>query len=161
MCCPRRISGGRSPSTPARSAGAHPYLVTPSYTWEARQRIGPGPLLAVEQKVVLETDSVRAREIARATITPHLSLPNYTNSLLRQGFSEDDLRNGGSNRLIDEVVAWGSVEDVLQRITAHLAAGADHVAIQVLDSPAYEPANPPPTMAWRSIAEGLTRSLPV
>jgi probable F420-dependent oxidoreductase len=135
-----------------RSAGAHPYLVTPEYTRQARERIGAGPLLAVEQKVVLETDPDRARRIARARLAMYLTLPNYTNNFLRQGFTEDEFADGGSNRLVDGLVAWGELDQILERIVEHHAAGADHVALQVLDSAEYQPTGPLPRAAWRQLA---------
>ena len=138
-----------------RSAGAHAYLVTPQYSRQARAAIGPELLLAVEQKVVLETKPERARMIARARLAQYLQLPNYTNSFLRQGFTEADFQAGGSDRLVDDLIAWGSVETVLERVEQHHAAGADHVAIQVLDSPDYQPTNPLPRAAWRELAVGL------
>jgi probable F420-dependent oxidoreductase len=154
----RRVLGALGPKaldlSARRSAGAHPYLVTPEYTRQARARIGPGPLLAVEQKVVLESNPERAREIARARLAQYLKLPNYTNSFLRQGFAETDLEHGGSDRLVDGLIAWGSVETVLGRVAEHHAAGADHVALQVLDSPNYRPDNPLPRPAWRELATG-------
>lgn len=138
----------------ARSAAAHPYLVIPEYTRRARAALGPGPLLAVEQKVVLETDPVRAREIARARLAQYLALPNYTNSLLRQGFCSEDFEHGGSDRLVDGLVGWGDVDALLQRVAAHHAAGADHVAIQVLDSsdPHAQHAGALPRTTWRELA---------
>jgi probable F420-dependent oxidoreductase len=142
-----------------RSAGAHPYLVTPEYTRQARAAIGAGPLLAVEQKLVLETDPSRARVIARARLAQYLQLPNYLNSLLRQGFTNADFEHGGSDRLVDGLVAWGSVEAVLERVAEHRAAGADHVAIQVLDSADYRPTNPLPRGAWRQLAAGLRETV--
>lgn len=142
-----------------RSAGAHPYLVMPEYTRQAREAIGPGPLLAVEQKLVLETDPSRARAIARARLAQYLQLPNYTNSFLRQGFTADDFEHGGSDRLVDGLVAWGSIETVSERVAEHHAAGADHVAIQVLDSTDYQPANPLPRAAWRQLAAGLGEAI--
>jgi probable F420-dependent oxidoreductase len=109
-----------------RSAGVHPYLVTPAHTKKARDILGPGPLIAPEQKVVLETDPVKAREIARAVFSPHLGQPNYTNNLLRMGFTTDDLADGGSDRLIDAVIAWGDVDSGIER------RGVDqHVAVDV------------------------------
>lgn len=138
-----------------RGAGAHPYLVTPEYTGQARAAIGTEPLLAVEQKVVLETSPERARIIARARLAQYLQLPNYTNSFLRQGFTEADCQHGGSDRLVDNLIAWGTVETVLERVAEHHSAGADHVAIQVLDSPDYQPTNPLPRAAWRELAAGL------
>lgn len=155
----RRVLGVLGPKAldlaARRSAGAHPYLVTPDYTRRARAQIGPDPLLAVEQKVVLEADPGRAREIARARLAQYLALPNYTNNFLRQGFSEADFENGGSDRLVDGLIAWGSRESVLERIAQHHAAGADHVAVQVLDSAQYRPTNPLPRAIWRELAAGL------
>jgi probable F420-dependent oxidoreductase len=155
----RRVLGVLGPKAldlaARRSAGPHPYLVTPGYTRRARAQIGPDPLLAVEQKVVLETDPERARQIGRARLAQYLRLPNYTNSFLRQGFTEADFGRGGSDRLVDAMVAWGDVATVLGRVAEHHAAGADHVALQVLDSPDYRPTNPLPRGAWRLLAAGL------
>jgi probable F420-dependent oxidoreductase len=137
-----------------RSAGAHPYLVTPAHTKKARDILGPGPLLAPEQKVILETDPVRARAIARETSSLYLAAPNYTRSLLRMGFTTGDLAGGGSDRLIDAVIAWGDTGTVLDRIAEHHAAGADHVAIQVLTSGHYGH-GPLPRQQWRELAAAL------
>jgi probable F420-dependent oxidoreductase len=134
-----------------RSAGVHPYLVTPAHTKRARDILGSGPLLAPEQKVVLETDPINARAIARPVFSPHLTQPNYTNNLLRMGFTTDDLADGGSDRLIDAVIAWGDTGTVLDRIAAHHAAGADHVAIQVLTAGDYD-RGPLPRQQWRELA---------
>jgi probable F420-dependent oxidoreductase len=134
-----------------RSAGVHPYLVTPAHTKRARDILGSGPLLAPEQKVVLETDPIKARAIACPVFSPHLTQPNYTNNLLRMGFTTDDLADGGSDRLIDAVIAWGDTGTVLERIAAHHAAGADHVAIQVLTAGDYG-RGPLPRQQWRELA---------
>jgi probable F420-dependent oxidoreductase len=116
-----------------RTAGAHPYLVTPEYTRQARQLLGAGPLLAPEQKVVLDTDPERARAIGRPRVQrPYLGLSNYLANLRRLGWSDADLADGGSDRLIDALVLHGDAETIGSGITAHLDAGADHVAIQVL-----------------------------
>jgi probable F420-dependent oxidoreductase len=112
--------------------GAHSYNVTPEHTAEARERLGAGKHLCVEQKVLLETDPVRARAIARATLAPYLGLVNYQNCWRQLGFGEADWSNGGSDRLIDGLVAWGNEEAVGARIKAHWDAGADHVCIQPL-----------------------------
>jgi probable F420-dependent oxidoreductase len=112
--------------------GAHSYNVTPEHTSEARGRVGPGKFLCVEQKVVLETDPARARAIARATLAPYLGLVNYQSCWQQLGFSEADWSNGGSDRLIDALVAWGDEYAVRARIKAHWDAGADHVCIQPL-----------------------------
>jgi probable F420-dependent oxidoreductase len=109
------------------SDGAHPYFVPPAHTARAREVLGPEPLLIPEQAVLLETDPARARELGREHTTYYLALPNYRNNLLALGFTEDDLADGGSDRLVDAIVAWGSVEDVRTRVKEHLDAGADHV----------------------------------
>jgi probable F420-dependent oxidoreductase len=118
-----------------RTAGAHPYLVTADHTRQARQVLGAGPLLAPEQKVVLESDPERARAIGRPRVQkPYLGLSNYLASLRRLGWTDADLADGGSDRLIDALVLHGDAEAIGRGITAHLDAGADHVAIQVLGS---------------------------
>jgi probable F420-dependent oxidoreductase len=128
-----------------RTAGAHPYLVTPEHTREARQVLGAGPLLAPEQKVVLETDPERARAIGRPRVEkPYLGLSNYLASLRRLGWTDADLADGGSDALIDALVLHGDAEAIGRGITAHLDAGADHVAIQVL--------GPDPLPALRALA---------
>jgi probable F420-dependent oxidoreductase len=117
-----------------RSAGAHPYLVTPEHT-QARQILGAGPLLAPEQKVVLETDPERARAIARPRVqNPYLGLTNYVSNLRRLGWTDADLAGGGSDALIDALVVHGDAHALGRGVTAHLDAGADHVAVQVLGS---------------------------
>lgn len=122
-----------------RSAGAHPYLVTPDHTRWAREVVGTEPLLAPEQKVVLETERTRAREIARGTLSRYLTLPNYTSNLLRLGYEEEDFLGGGSDRLVDGLVAWGDVETVLSRLGEHHQAGADHVCLQVVSAEGADP----------------------
>lgn len=122
-----------------RSTGAHPFLTTPGHTHRAREILGDGPLLAPEQKVVIETDARTARAIARSALNFYLTKPNYAASLRRQGFSESDLAAGGSDRLVDALVAWGSLDTVLARVDEHHRAGADHVAIQVLTANTHAP----------------------
>jgi probable F420-dependent oxidoreductase len=117
----------------ARTAGALPYLTTPEHTARARAILGPDRLLAPEQKVVLETDPTRARALGRERLGPYLELPNYTSNLRRLGYTEDDLGYGGSDRLVDDLIAWGDESAIRTRVLAHLSAGADHVAIQVLN----------------------------
>ena len=112
--------------------GAHTYTVPVEHTEQARRRLGPEPLLIPEQKVVLVSDPADARRIARATISRLFRLPNYAGNLRRLGFADTDFADGGSDRLIDALVAWGDVEDVRRRVKEHLDAGADHVALQVL-----------------------------
>jgi len=115
-----------------RSAGAHPYLTTPQHTAKAREEMGNSVFLAPEHKVVLTNDADEARRIGRETVDHYLGLSNYVNNWRRLGFSEDDVRRPGSDRLIDAVVAYGTPETIVQRLNEHLEAGADHVAIQVL-----------------------------
>jgi probable F420-dependent oxidoreductase len=117
-----------------RAAGAHPYFVPPEHTAIARAALGDGPLLAVEQAVVFETDPARAREIARTHTSIYTGLPNYANNLRRLDptLTESDFADGGSDRLVDAIVAWGSDAAIVGRIQAHLDAGADHVCVQVI-----------------------------
>lgn len=116
----------------ARSAGAHPYFVPVEHTVLAREILGRGPLLAPEQAVVLEADPGEARAIARRHMSGYLRLPNYTNNLRRLGWDDEDLTGGGSDRLVDAIVAWGGVEQIRSRVGAHREAGADTVCVQVL-----------------------------
>jgi probable F420-dependent oxidoreductase len=123
-----------------RTAGAHPYLSTPEHTRSARQLIGPAALLAPEQKVVLEADPVAARAIARPIVDqPYLHLENYRANLLRLGYSEEDLANGGSDALIDVLALHGSPAQVASGLAAHIEAGADHVCVQVLTANGVDP----------------------
>jgi len=115
-----------------RSAGAHPYLTAPEHTAKARELVGNSVFLAPEHKVVLTTDAAEARAIGRQTVAHYLGLSNYVNNWLRLGFTQDDVSPPGSDRLIDAVVAHGTPEAVAERLNAHVEAGADHVAIQVL-----------------------------
>jgi probable F420-dependent oxidoreductase len=114
------------------AVGAHPYLTAPSHTAWARSILGPDALLACEQHAVLEPDPVVARAIARSYMTTYWSLPNYLNNFRRMGFADADFEDGGSDRLIDGLVAWGDEDAVLARAQEHFDAGADHVCIQVL-----------------------------
>jgi probable F420-dependent oxidoreductase len=115
-----------------RAQGAHPYLVTPEHTRGAREILGVGPVLAPEQAFVLESDPARARAVARDHLTIYRGLPNYTGNWLRSGFDEADLADGGSDRLVDALVAWGDEAAIRARLEEHVAAGADHVALQAL-----------------------------
>ena len=131
-----------------RAAGAHPYLVTPEHTRQARQILGDGPLLAPEQKVVLETDPERARAIGRPRVqNPYLGLTNYLSNLRRLGWTDADFADGGSDALIDALAVHGDAAAIARGVTAHLDAGADHVAVQVL--------NPDPLPALRALADQL------
>jgi probable F420-dependent oxidoreductase len=115
-----------------RTAGAHPYLVTPEHTASAREILGTGPLLAPEHKVVLSTDADQARAIGRGTLQLYLGLSNYVANLRRLGFTDADFADGGSDRLVDAVIAWGDPATVATKVRRHLDAGADHVCVQVL-----------------------------
>jgi probable F420-dependent oxidoreductase len=117
-----------------RAAGAHPYLVTPEHTALARQRLGAGPLLIVEQAVVVGADGEESRRRAHEHLSVYTGLPNYRNSWLRLGFDESDFIRGGSERLADALVATGEIDAVVTRVRAHLDAGADHVLVQALGS---------------------------
>lgn len=112
--------------------GTHPYFVPVSHTSFAREVLGDDPILAPEQAVLLETRPEVARRVAREHMEPYLRLDNYRQNLFRLGWAESDLDGGGSDALVDEIVAWGSVQAVLRRIRAHRDAGADHVSIQPL-----------------------------
>jgi probable F420-dependent oxidoreductase len=136
-----------------RSAGVHPYLITPEHTALARQALGEGPLIAPEQAVALTTDPAVARELARKHFSGYLGLPNYTNNWLRLGFTEDDLLNGGSDRLVDALVAWGDEAAIAERIQAHRNAGADHVCLQILSD-----GNPLVLDEARALAPAVTGS---
>ena len=136
-----------------RTAGAIPYLVPPEHTAQARALLGPGPLLAPEHKVVLDTDPARARELGRSRVrTPYLGLVNYTSNLRRLGWAEEDLSGGGSDALIDALVAHGSPAEVAAQLARHLDAGADHVCIQLITE---QDADPLPGYARLAPALGL------
>lgn len=152
-----RVIGALAPKMLAlaaeRTEGAHPYFVPPEHTKRARAALGPKKLLAPEQAVVLERDPGVAREIARAHMQMYLQLPNYVNNLRRLGFADADIQNGGSDELVDAIVAWGDVGVAVDRVRAHHEAGADHVCVQVLprESTAL------PIAEWKTLASALLR----
>jgi probable F420-dependent oxidoreductase len=135
-----------------RTSGAHPYFVPIEHTRMAREVLGPKALLAPEQAVVLESNPDRARTIARVHTLYYLRLTNYVNNLRRLGYTDEDVAGAGSDRLVDDIVAWGDVDDVASRIKAHIEAGADHVSVQVL----AEDAKALPMAQWRALAKLLT-----
>jgi probable F420-dependent oxidoreductase len=118
-----------------RAAGPHPYLTTPEHTAQARELLGPDAFIAPEHKVVLTTDAEKARAVGRKALEIYLNLTNYLNSWKRLGFSDEDVAKPGSDRLVDAVVAYGTVDAIAARLKEHLDAGADHVPVQVLTSP--------------------------
>ena len=133
-----------------RARGAHPYLTTPEHTHSARELLGDGPLLLPEQTAILTDDADEARTIGTGWLRRYLSMPNYANSLLRLGFSAEDV-GSVSDRLFDALIVWGDEEAVMRRVNEHLSAGADHVCVQVLtaDLTAY------PREQWRRVASAL------
>ncbi|MBT6273450.1 MAG: TIGR03620 family F420-dependent LLM class oxidoreductase [Chromatiales bacterium] len=112
------------------TAGAVPYNVTPEHTAKAKAILGEGKMLAVEQKVCLQTDPAIARALARAELKRYMALPNYCNNWLREGFTQDDISNDGSDRFMDAMVVWGTADTIRQRLNEHFDAGATHVCIQ-------------------------------
>ncbi|MCX8073338.1 MAG: LLM class F420-dependent oxidoreductase [Candidatus Binatia bacterium] len=134
-----------------RAHGSHTYFVPPEHTAWARERLGAEAILAVEQTVALETDPQQARDMARRFMSVYLGLPNYVRNLKRLGFSDDDIANGGSDRLVDAIVAWGDEEAIRRRVQAHLDAGASHVCIQVLD----QDPRAVPMPQWQRLASAL------
>jgi probable F420-dependent oxidoreductase len=148
-----RVVGALGPRALAQAArragGAAPYLVTPQHTRRARGILGPDALLAPEQKVLLEEDPARARATARQALAPYLRLDNYVRNLRRDGFTDEDVAAGGSDRLVDALVAWGDVAAVQARVEEHLAAGADHVALHAIGVDRTTL----PRDRWRALAE--------
>jgi probable F420-dependent oxidoreductase len=133
-----------------RSAGAYPVLITPEYAAKARSLLGDGPLLAVQQMVVLETDPARAREIARGTLGFLGRVPGYAGNFRRMGFTGDEI-DRVDDRLVDGLVAWGDAAAIEARVTALRDAGADHVALGLLTgTPGAQPLD-----EWRALAEAL------
>lgn len=114
-----------------RADGAHPFSTTPGHTAKAREILGPGKLLLVEQKIMLERDPDVARAAGKGLVTGLSGIPNYRNNFLRMGFTEEDFADGGSDRVADAMLAWGDEVAIRQRIDEHHDAGADQVAIQV------------------------------
>jgi probable F420-dependent oxidoreductase len=133
-----------------KANGAHPYFSTPEHTAIARAEMGADAMLAPEQMCVVETDPVEARRIARKAMSIYLGLPNYWNNLLRLGYTEADRENGGSDRLVDAIVVWGTPQQIADRVKLHHDAGADHVCVQVLrDDLAI------PEREWRDLGQVL------
>ena len=152
---PKRVIAALAPKMLALAAertwGSHTYFVPPEHTAYARTMLGPSALLAPEQAVVLERDASTARAIARGHMAMYLTLPNYVNNLNRLGYGDEDVANGGSDRLVDAIVAWGDADAVVRRVRAHHDAGATHVCLQVLDA---DPAALP-LRQWRELGGAL------
>jgi probable F420-dependent oxidoreductase len=164
----RRVLGALGPRmvdvAVSHTAGWHPFLVPPAYVHRERQRLGPMPVIAPHQAVVLDTDAARARTVARAGMGMYIGFPAYRSNLTRLGFTDDDLVPGGSDRLIDALVAHGNVDDVAARVREHLDAGADHVALHVLSSDPQVrggPGGQAPVAEWRELAPLLTETVGV
>jgi probable F420-dependent oxidoreductase len=132
-----------------RTAGAHTYFVPVEHTRSARERLGPGKLIATEVACVVDTDAARAKAVAREYATLYLGLRNYTRNLLDYGFAEDDFADGGSDRLLDAIVPQGSADEIAAVVRAHLDAGADHVCVQPLGEAGV------PRASWTALAKAL------
>jgi probable F420-dependent oxidoreductase len=132
-----------------RTLGTHPYFVPAAHTRAARERLGAGPLIAVSIACVVDDDVERGRASARGYAELYLTLTNYTNNLLRHGFTEDDIADGGSDRLIDTIIPHGSAEHVAAALREHVDAGADHVCLQVVGSTGV------PRRQWTELAAAL------
>jgi probable F420-dependent oxidoreductase len=130
-----------------RAAGCHPYNVTPEHTRLARQAVGPHALVLPEQAAVLTTDADVARQLGRTHLAIYLGLPNYANNIRRLGFGDEDFADGGSDRLVDALVAWGDEGAIMARVKEHQDAGADHVCLQVLSEAGMFPRE-----EWRRLA---------
>jgi probable F420-dependent oxidoreductase len=133
----------------ARTAGTHSYFVPVEHTRVARERLGPDKLVVPEVASVVDTDRVRARTVARGYATRYLRLRNYRQNLLELGFTDEDVANGGSDRLLDAVVPQGSAEEIAEIVHAHLDAGADHVCLQPLGEEGI------PRAGWTALAKAL------
>ena len=144
-----------------KTDGALTYLVTPEHTARAREALGDGKLLCVEQGVVLNTDSQAARATARMALSIYLPSENYGRNFKRMGYTDDDIGDGGSSRIVDALIAWGGIEAIKRRIDDHFAAGADHVCIQAFSAAGLAPpleerrALAPPVEEWRALAPAL------
>ncbi|MCW3011281.1 MAG: hypothetical protein JWO90_1685 [Solirubrobacterales bacterium] len=133
-----------------RTLGAHPYLAPVAHTERAREQLGPDALLAPELGAVLETDPETARRIARGHLKSYLGLPNYVEHWRQLGYGDEDVLGAGSDRLVDDLIAWGDEAAILARVEEHRAAGADHVCLQLLhDGPGL------PREQWRRLAPAV------
>ncbi len=151
---PSRVIAALGPKMLALGAeladGVHPYFVPVEHSAIARDAVGPDKIVATEQMVILDTDPSSARELARRHMRIYLDLPNYANNLLRLGYTEREIADA-DDRLVDAIVAWGTVDDVVARVRDHHGAGASHVCVQVLTADRTLPID-----AWRELAAALT-----
>ncbi|GHF30857.1 LLM class F420-dependent oxidoreductase [Kitasatospora xanthocidica] len=151
----RRVLAGYGPKmlelARDRSLGAHTYHVTTAHTAQAREILGPDALLAVEHAVLLEADPEIARTTAREHLAPYLASPYNAAKFRRLGYTDEDFADAGSDRLVDDLVYWGDLDTVAAKLHGQLAAGADHVAVQVIGTPPGGSALP----HWRRLAEAL------
>jgi probable F420-dependent oxidoreductase len=134
-----------------RSAGAHCYKVNVAHTVQSREILGPDAFLGVEHAVLFETDPATARAVARVHLATCLAGPYNVAKFRRLGYSEQDLSDGGSDRFVDDFVFWGDLDTIVSKLQAHVAAGADHVGIQVIGIKPGQTAMP----YWRMLAEAL------
>jgi probable F420-dependent oxidoreductase len=137
----------------SRSGGVHPYNVTPEHTALARAALGPSALVLPEQAVALVNDPEQARALGRQHLAHYFQLPNYVNNWRRLGYGDADFASGGSDRLVDAMVAWGSEDVIARRVREHFEAGANHVCVQVLSEEGLLP-----RAAWRALAPALVGS---
>jgi probable F420-dependent oxidoreductase len=133
-----------------RTAGVHPYFVPPEHVARAREILGADAMIGVELAVVIDRDPATARSTARRHTATYVGLPNYTNNLREFGFGDDDFAGGGSDRLVDAIVAWGDADAIANRVAAMRDAGADHVCIQVIRAD-----DEMPRSDWRELAPAL------
>jgi probable F420-dependent oxidoreductase len=149
---PQTVIGALGPNmlklAAERTQGVHPYNVTPEHTAQARAIVGPGKLVATELAVAVTDDPATARAAGRAHLAIYLGLPNYVNNLRRLGFGDEDFADGGSDRLVDGLVAWGTSAQIAARVREYHDAGADHVCLQVL----VDRGGPAPVGQWRELA---------
>lgn len=134
-----------------RSAGAHTYKVNVAHTRQARDILGPDTFLGVEHAVLFESDPDTARTIARAHLHIYLNTEYNVAKFRRLGYSAEEIANGGSDRLVDDLVFWGDLDTIVAKLNAHVDAGADHVGVQVIGIEPGQSAMP----HWRRLGEAL------
>jgi probable F420-dependent oxidoreductase len=134
-----------------RAAGAHTYHVNVAHTGQAREILGPDPFLAVEQAVLFESDPVTARAVAREHLQLYVSQRYNIAKFRRMGYSEEELADGGSDRFVDDLVFWGDLDTIVEKLRGHVTAGADHVGVQVIGIDPGQSAMP----YWRVLGDAL------